>query len=320
MMRQAGRYLPEYRAVRAKVDFMTLCKTPDLACEVTVQPVDILGVDAAVIFSDILVLLEAMGLPVFFGKDGGPKIERAIASESDIDKLHLPDIAKDLGYVGEAIRRTAAILSPRSIPVIGFAGAPFTLACYAVEGETSREFNRTKRFLQREPRAFAALLGKIAEGVTLHLRGQIEAGASVVQLFDTWGGILDQATYRSVVLPVLQKTISSLGSTGVPVVLYVNGSTPHLESMRDSGADVLSVDWRMPLSSVRQRVGMEKVLQGNLDPTMLYAPPDEIAKRTKKMIVDHGASKLIANLGHGMLPDIPVEHAKAFVEAIRNFK
>ncbi len=317
LMRQAGRYLPQYRAIRAGVDFLTLCKTPELASRVSLQPVDILGVDAAVIFSDILVLLEAMGLHIHFAKDHGPRIEHPLRSVSDIRRLHPPDIAKDLRYVGEAIRLTSDTLRPRNIPVIGFAGAPFTLACYAIEGETSREFNKTKRFMNEDPKNFALLLAKLADGIALHLQGQIEAGASAVQIFDTWGGILSREDYLLFALPALQRAIDGVRRLGAPVILYVNGSTPHLEAMAETGADVLSVDWRLPLSEVRRRVGRKVALQGNLDPTVLYSNPRVIRQRTRAMFADHPGPGLIANLGHGILPDIPVAHAKAFVKAVQ---
>lgn len=314
IMRQAGRYLPEYRAVRAKVDFLTLCKTPELASQVSIQPVDILGVDAAVIFSDILLLLEAMGLPIHFGKENGPQIAKTIRCSADVRALRP---LRNLSYVGEAIRLTVKALASRNIPVIGFAGAPFTLACYAVEGGTSREFNQTKRFMTTNPKTFVILLKKLAEGIVSHLRGQIEAGATAVQLFDTWGGILSREHYRTFALPGLQHIMESLKLLGVPIILYVNGGTPHLETMVETGADVLSVDWRLPLSEVRRRVGNKVTLQGNLDPACLYASPKVIRKAVRTMLADHPGRGLIANLGHGILPDTPVEHARTFVDEVR---
>jgi uroporphyrinogen decarboxylase len=319
-MRQAGRYLPEYREVRSKVDFLTLCKTPELACKVTVQPIDRLNVDAAVIFSDILVLLEAMGMPLRFGNDHGPKIDETIQTEIHVKKLRLTEIEKNLSYVGAAVRMTTEALRDRNVPVIGFAGAPFTLACYAVEGQTSREFTKTKRFMNENPKLFEALLNKLADGVALHLRAQVEAGAKAVQLFDSWGGILSQEMYRRFVLPALQRAIQPLKKLSASVILYVNGSTPHLETMAQSGADVLSVDWRIPLSEARRRVGPKLALQGNLDPTSLFAAPETIAASTKAMLQDHQGPGYIANLGHGILPDVPVEHAKTFVETVQKWK
>jgi uroporphyrinogen decarboxylase len=320
MMRQAGRYLPEYRAIRAKVDFLTLCKTPALAAEVTVQPVDLLGVDAAVIFSDILVLLEAMGLPVQFGKDHGPRIEKTVRSTEDVEALHNAEVSRDLKYVGEAIRLAHQKLVDRNIPIVGFAGAPFTLACYAIEGKTSRDFHVTKRLLHEHPKVFTALMKKISEGVAQHLLFQIESGAAAVQIFDTWAGILSREDYRTFILPFMKSITETLPNTEVPIILYVNGSTPHLEAMAESGATVLSVDWRTPLSEVRKRVGPHLCLQGNLDPTMLYSSPSVIRKKTEAMLRDHNSPKLVANLGHGMLPDIPVDHAKTFIQTIQRYK
>jgi len=319
-MRQAGRYLPEYRKIRSTVDFLTLCKTPELAAQVTLQPVDILGVDAAVIFSDILVLLEAMGMPVEFGTDHGPRLSKPISSDSDINALQTQDIGSKLKYVGEAIRLTARELESRNIPVIGFCGAPFTLACYAVEGKTSRDFNKTKKFMYENPNRFVHLLEKLADGVRTHLENQITAGARAVQLFDSWGGVLSQEAYARWVLPALQRIIEPLKKLNTPIILYVNGSSPHLESMRKSGAHVLSVDWRMPLSHVRQQVGAHVALQGNLDPTVLYQAPDQIQNSVLQMAAQHPEPGWVANLGHGILPDIPVEHARVFVDTIKNYK
>ncbi len=320
LMRQAGRYLPQYQAIRAKVDFLTLCKTPELAAEVSIQPVDILEVDAAIIFSDILVVLEAMGVPIHFDPENGPKIPKTIYSAADIEKLQSTRVAESLGYVAKAIGLVGKILTPRGIPVIGFAGAPFTLACYLIEGETSREFNKTKRFMNESPKAFILLLEKLAMGVKLFLEMQIQAGAAAVQLFDTWGGILSQEAYQKFALPALQQIVQPLKKFHIPIILYINGSTPHLESMRESGAHVLSVDWRLPLSVVRKRVGKKVCLQGNLDPTTLYAHPRVIAKTTHAMLADHPGPGLIANLGHGVLPDIPLEHVQAFVRAVKEFR
>jgi uroporphyrinogen decarboxylase len=317
MMRQAGRFLPEYRAVRATVDFLTLCKTPELAAQVTLQPIDILGVDAAVIFSDILVLLEAMGLPIEFGRNHGPKIQKTIRTEADLKVLRFPDIERDLKYVGDAIRLASKVLTPRNIPVLGFAGAPFTLACYAVEGETSRDFNQTKCLMNSAPKTFTKLLDKLADGIASHLIGQIEAGARAVQLFDTWAGVLSKTDYRNLVLPSLQRAIAPIKSMKIPVILYVNGSTPHLETMANSGADVLSVDWRLPLSEVRAQVGPKIGLQGNLDPALLFANRDTVQSATKSILDQHPGSGFIANLGHGILPNTPVDNVRAFVDTIK---
>lgn len=319
MMRQAGRYLPEYRAVRQKVDFISLCRTPDLAAEVTLQPIDILGVDAAVIFSDILVVPEAMGIPVTFEERGGPKLARRIATAGDVESLVPPDPASDLSYVGEAIRRVRRSLEPRGIPVLGFAGAPFTLAAYMIEGETSRDFTKTRRALHADPVLFRRLLGKIADAVGHFLRFQIESGASAVQIFDTWAGLLGQETFRTFALPAIARAIDAVKGLGAPVILYVNGSAQHIESMAHSGADVISVDWRLSLDEVRRRSGDRVGIQGNLDPAALYAPPDRVRESTAAMLARHPGPGLVANLGHGLFPDTPVEGARAFVDTIREW-
>ncbi|MCC7517692.1 MAG: uroporphyrinogen decarboxylase [Verrucomicrobiae bacterium] len=317
MMRQAGRYLPAYRAVRDKVSFHTLCRDPALATEVTLQPVDELGVDAAVIFSDILVLLEAMGIGVSFEGGSGPRLARAVRSASDAQALRDPDPADNLDYVGEAIRRTTEILTPRETPVIGFAGAPFTLACYAIEGETRRDFPLARQTLAADPAFFSALLDRLADAVAAHLRMQIEAGAAAVQIFDSWGGLLGRDEWRRIVLPSLRRTIASARAAGAPVILYVGGSAPHLEAMSDSGADVLSVDWRLPLDEVRRRVGHGVALQGNLDPTALFAPPATVRAATRQMLAAHPGPGHVANLGHGILPTTPVASARAFIETVK---
>ncbi len=319
MMRQAGRYLPEYRAVRQKVDFLSLCRTPELAAEVTLQPVDILGVDAAVIFSDILVLPEAMGIPVTFEERGGPKLARRIATAGDVESLVPPDPASDLRFVGDAIRLTRRTLGPRGIPVLGFAGAPFTLAAYMIEGETSRDFTKTRRAMHADPPLFRRLLGKIADAMGQFLRFQIEAGASAVQIFDTWAGLLGQDAFRSFALPAISRAIDAVKGLGAPVILYVNGSAQHIESMAQSGADAISVDWRVPLDQVRRRAGDKVGIQGNLDPAALYSPPAQVREATAAMLARHPGPGLVANLGHGLFPDTPVEGARAFVDTIREW-
>ena len=320
MMRQAGRYLPAYREVRKTVSFQALCRDPDLATKVTLQPVDEFGVDAAVIFSDILVLIEAMGIGVSFEAGEGPRLARTVRTAADAKALRDPDPERDLGYVGEAIRRVSAALAPRGVPVLGFAGAPFTLACYAIEGETSRDFNPARQALAADPVFFSALLDRLADAVAAHLLMQVKAGASAVQIFDSWGGLLGRDDYRRAILPSLRRAIATVRTAGVPVILYVGGSSPHLEAMVESGADVLSVDWRLPLDEVRRRVGTNVALQGNLDPTRLFAPVGEVREVTRKMLAAHPGPGLIANLGHGILPTTPVESARAFIEAVRSSK
>ncbi|MBX7157791.1 MAG: uroporphyrinogen decarboxylase [Verrucomicrobiae bacterium] len=318
MMRQAGRYLPEYRAVRAQVDFLTLCRTPDLAAEVTMQPVELLEVDAAVIFSDILLILDAMGLPLSFVNGDGPRFSKTISHEDEINELDITHITQKLSYVYNAIRITSQKLNTLNIPVIGFAGAPFTLAAYAIEGETSREFHRTKKFLFQNPAGFQKLLKKLSQAIVEHLDVQLTAGAQAVQIFDTWGGLLGREVYEKYVLPSMQEIFTSLKQRGCPTIFYMNGSTPHLENMARSGADVLSVDWRLPLTEVRKRIGKKVALQGNLDPTQLYASPDCIKEITLNMLREHPDPGYIVNLGHGILPDTPVNHVKAFLQTVRS--
>ncbi len=321
MMRQAGRYLPEYRAVRKQVDFLTLCRTPALAAEVTLQPIDILGVDAAVIFSDILVVLEALGLEVTFEEGGGPRLPRTISCDTDLSPLSSGQIADTLSYVGDSIGLVARELTPRRIPVLGFAGAPFTLASYAIEGMTSREFLKTRKLLRTEPAIFARILDRIADAVADHLLAQIEAGASAVQIFDTWAGLLNRADFEQFALPSIQKAIARVHEKSpVPVILYVKGSNHLLQSMILSGADCLSLDWRTPLADARRAAGAQIALQGNLDPTVLYADPDTIRHSTRKLLSHHPQPGHIVNLGHGILPDTPVEHARAFIQTVKEWR
>lgn len=317
IMRQAGRYLPEYRAVRAKHSFMEMCKTPEVAAEVSLQPVDLIGVDAAIIFSDILIPLEAMGVPVVF-TEKGPKLE-PIRTLHEIEQLRIPEPETDLPFVAEAIRILHQQLDGR-VPVIGFSGAPFTLASYAVDGGGSKDYAQTKKLMVREPAAFATLLDKIADTVARSLIAQVRAGAELVQVFDSWGGILGEADYRRFSLPATRKAIETVRrETGVPVTLYLGGG-PHLvDAMVETTADVLSLDWRADLGDVLDRHGDKIAVQGNLDPTVLYADPErirsEVARIARRVA---GRPGHIWNLGHGILPNIPVESARAFVEAAKN--
>ncbi len=317
IMRQAGRYLPEYRAVREKHSFMEMCKTPELAAEVSHQPVERLGVDAAIIFSDILLPLEAMGLPVEF-TEKGPKLAQPIRSLADIVNLGIPDPAEDLPFVAEAIRILAQRLDGK-VPILGFSGAPFTLAAYAVDGGGSKDYAQTKKLLMTEPKAFGLLLDKLAETIARSLEAQIKAGASIVQIFDSWGGVLSEAAYREFALPATRKAIEAVKTrTGVPVIYYLGGGPHLLTPMVRTGADVLSLDWRLDLGKVLDRHGKKVAVQGNLDPTLLYADPARIRAEVAKIRASiANRPGHIWNLGHGILPDIPVAHAQAFVEAAR---
>lgn len=311
MMRQAGRYLPEYRAIRANHPFLEVCKTPDLAAEVSLQPFRILGVDAIIVFSDILIPAEAMGLKLELG-DAGPNLPEPISSSADVDRLRLFDPESDTGFLPEAIRRIVREVGP-TVPVLGFAAAPWTLACYMVEGRGSDVFAKTKSFFRREPRVFRKLLRRIAEATVPYLQAQIAAGATAVQLFDTWCGELSLAEYEEFVLPATQEIISAVGAVA-PVIYYTKASHHLMPAVVRSGANVLSVDWRVDLAALRDEFGPRITLQGNLDPTVLLGPPEAIRKQTQEIVASLGGAGHILNLGHGILQQTPVENARLFIE------
>jgi uroporphyrinogen decarboxylase len=311
MMRQAGRYLPEYREIRANHSFLQVCKTPDLAVEVSLQPFRRLGVDAIIIFSDILIPAEAMGLKLELG-DAGPNLPQPVRNEADVKKLRLFDPNMDTGFLMEALRRTIKHVGP-DVPVLGFAASPWTLACYMVEGSTKEGFTTVKSFLNNEPRIFRSLLRKIAQATILYLNGQIEAGVTAVQLFDTWCGELDLADYTEFVLPVVQEVIAGLKAK-VPVIYYTKASHHLLPAVIRAGADVLSVDWRISLPELRELAGPRIALQGNLDPTLLFASAETIRRRTMELVAELGGKGHILNLGHGILQHTPVENAKLFIQ------
>ena len=314
LMRQAGRYLPEYRAIREKTDFLTLCKTPELAAEVSLQPVRTLGVDAAILFADILLPLEAMGAELQFVKGDGPSFPNPVRSREDIGRLRDPDVNSTLGYVFDAMRLVRHELEDK-IPVIGFGGTPWTLAAYLVEGGGSKHFDKLLAWSYSDPEGLAVLLDRIAGTSIAYLNGQIDAGAQALQLFDTWGGLLDLQRWRTLALPPLQKIVEGIAGR-VPLIYYVNGGGHLLEGMDELPVDVLSVDWRQPLSRVRQVVG-NRTLQGNFDPAALLGPIPEIERRVAKVIEEGRGGGHIVNLGHGILPMTPVDNAKAFVSAVQ---
>jgi uroporphyrinogen decarboxylase len=314
IMRQAGRYLPEYRAVRQKVDFLTLCKTPELAAEVTIQPVDILGVDAAILFADILLPLEAMGAELVFTKGDGPSFPHPVRTREDVARLRSPEVEETLGYVFDAMRLVRRELDGR-VPVLGFGGTPWTLAAYLVEGGGSKQYEHLLAWSYGDPEGLALLLDRIAETSIAYLRGQVAAGAQALQLFDTWGGLLDLDRWRAIALPPLRKVAEALRGS-VPLIYYVNGGSHLLPGLAELPVDVLSVDWRQPLSQVRKAVG-PRVLQGNLDPAALLAPIPEIERRTAALIENGKGGGHIVNLGHGILPMVPVANAKAFVDTVK---
>jgi uroporphyrinogen decarboxylase len=317
MMRQAGRYLPEYRAIRAKSDFLTMCRTPELAAEVTIQPVDIVGVDAAIIFSDILVIPEAMGMHLVMEESRGPSFPEPVRSREDVDRLRTADPEKDLRYVMEALEVTKRTLSGR-VPLIGFAGSPWTLATYIIEGRGSKNYQATKRMMLDEPETLTSLLDKLASGVRLFLEAQIAAGAEAVQIFDTLGGVLTPDHYRKFSLDYLHKIVSSMERSGVPVIVFSKGANHSLGELSEIGADVVGVDWTADLAVVRSSIGERVALQGNLDPSFLYGSPEAIRHEARSVLRKYGRGPgHIFNLGHGILPDVPVEHAKALIRAVR---
>jgi uroporphyrinogen decarboxylase len=321
MMRQAGRYLPEYREVRARADFLTMVHTPELAVRVTLQPVDILGVDAAIIFSDILVVPAAMGLALTVEEGTGPRFHDPIGSPRDLERLREVDVERDLGHVLEALRLTRAELRGR-VPLIGFAGAPWTLMSYMVEGSGTKTFSRAKRFLVEQPRSAHQLLRELAATVGRFLQAQVAAGAQALQVFDSWAAALGPRDFREFALPYLAEVVRTVRGTGVPVIAFAPGAGWALEEIASAtGADVIGVDWQTDATEARRRLSpMPVALQGNLDPTWLYAPPPEIERRTHAMLDAFGGVGHIANLGHGILPDVPVEHAAAFVRAVQAWR
>jgi uroporphyrinogen decarboxylase len=311
MMRQAGRYLPEYRAIRANHAFLEVCKTPDLAVEVSLQPFRLLGVDAVIVFSDILIPAEAMGIKLELG-DAGPNLPEPVRSKRDVEKLKLFDPEIDTAFLPEAIRRIVREVGPE-VPVLGFAAAPWTLACYMVEGRTREGFATVKSFLLHESATFRELLHRIAQATIPYLRAQIAAGAAAVQLFDTWCGELSLGDYQEFALPAVQEIISGLdGST--PVIYYTKASHHLLPAVARSGANVLSVDWRVDMRALREKLGPRIALQGNVDPAVLFGPPEEIRRATQEAVSALGGTGHILNLGHGILQHTPVENAKLFIE------
>jgi uroporphyrinogen decarboxylase len=311
MMRQAGRYLPEYREIRAKHAFLEVCKTPDLALEVSLQPFRRLGVDAVIVFSDILIPAEAMGLKLELG-DAGPNLPEPVRSEADVNKLRIFDPERETGFLMEAIRRIVREVGP-TVPLLGFAAAPWTLACYMVEGRTKEGFATVKNFLYRDPAAFETLLFKIAQATVGYLKAQIAAGAAAVQLFDTWCGELSLADYETYALPAVREIITRIDSE-VPMIYYTKASHHLLPAIARSGADVLSVDWRVNLREAREMLGPRIALQGNVDPAVLFGPPEKIRQATLEAAESLGGVGHILNLGHGILPGTPVENAQLFIE------
>ena len=311
MMRQAGRYLPEYRAIRANHSFLEVCKTPDLAVEVSLQPFRLLGVDAVIVFSDILIPAEAMGLKLELG-DAGPNLPNPVRTKRDVETLKIFDPEIETGFLPEAIRRIASEVGP-TVPVLGFAAAPWTLACYMVEGRAKEGFATVKSFLLSEPAVFHELLHRIAQATIPYLKAQIAAGAAAVQLFDTWCGELSLLDYEDFALPATQEIISALAGSA-PVIYYTKASHHLLPAVARSGANVLSVDWRVDMRALREQLGPRIAIQGNIDPAVLFGPAGEIRHATQKAMSALGGTGHILNLGHGILQHTPVENARLLIE------
>lgn len=321
MMRQAGRYLPEYRATRAEAgDFMSLCKNPELACEVTLQPLRRFALDAAILFSDILTIPDAMGLGLYFETGEGPRFERPVRSLADVQKLGVPDPEQELGYVMDAVRTIRRELKG-AVPLIGFSGSPWTLATYMVEGGSSKAFTRIKKMMYAEPQTLHLLLDKLADSVIVYLNAQIRAGAQSVMVFDTWGGALTGRDYREFSLHYMHKIVDGLlrehDGRRVPVTLFTKGGGQWLEAIADTGCDAVGLDWTTSLADARARIGSRVALQGNMDPSMLYAPPARIEQEVASLLAEFGAGTgHVCNLGHGIHPDVDPAHAGVFVEAV----
>ncbi|PCJ83939.1 MAG: uroporphyrinogen decarboxylase [Flavobacteriales bacterium] len=326
LMRQAGRILPEYRKVRKSVSgFKELVQTPELACEVTLQPVDILGVDAAIIFSDILVIPEAMGLPYQLIENKGPFFEKTIKGLDDIDSLKIANPKEDLHYVLEAIRLTKTELDGK-VPLIGFAGAPWTIFCYMLEGSGSKTFSKARKFLYTQHELAHQLLQKITDSTIAYLQAQFEAGADIVQLFDSWAGVLSPQLYKEFSLRYISQICDSIknqhsaNSIQRPVIVFAKGAYFSLKELGKLNCDVIGLDWNMDISESRKLIGETKTLQGNLDPAVLYADFQTIKNETKKMLNNFGPKQHIANLGHGVYPDTDVERVKCFIETIKEYE
>ncbi len=326
IMRQAGRYLKQYQKIRKKVDFLTLCKTPELAAEVTIQPIDALGVDAAILFSDILIPVEAMGLKVRFLEKKGPVLSPPVRSESHVKKLLIPKPENDLHFVLDAIKVLRKELHNR-VPLIGFSGAPLTTATYMIEGGSSKNFLQTKKMIFQTPDLFSALMDKVTATITEYLKAQIKAGAQTVQLFDTWAGIFSPVDYRAYVLPYVKRVIKDiknwqkLNKTGhIPIIYFVGACCGLLEEIKMCGADVLGVDWRINIEDAIKRIGNRYSVQGNLDPCTLFMPKDKIKDRVKSVLKNASSARgHIFNLGHGVLPETPVENVVSMVEMVHSY-
>tara|TARA_B100000575_G_scaffold234391_1_gene195965 strand:- start:1296 stop:2318 length:1023 start_codon:yes stop_codon:yes gene_type:complete len=317
MMRQAGRYLPDFMKLKEKYDFFTRCRTPELVTEITLMPINQIGVDAAIIFSDILVVLQAMNIEVEMREGIGPFLPNPIKDKESLNQVILPDVHEHLGYVFDAVKFTKKELNNR-VPLIGFAGAPWTLFCYALQGQGSKNFNTAKAFCYQHPELAKELLQKITTTTIAYLREKVKAGADVIQLFDSWGGLLSPKDYQVFSWFYSQQIIDALSSS-VPVIIFGKGCWFALPEMGKSGASAIGVDWTCSARNARYLSGGQVTLQGNFDPSKLLLPISEIKLQVKQMINEFGKESYIVNLGHGILPNVPVDHAKAFVDAVKEY-
>ena len=318
MMRQAGRYLPDFMKLKEKYDFFTRCRTPELATEITVMPIHQVGTDAAILFSDILVVPQAMNIEVEMKPGVGPWLPNPVRSMDDVNKVIVPNIDETLGYVLEAVKMTKKELNDE-VPLIGFAGSPWTILCYAVQGQGSKNFDIAKKFCFTNPQAAHTLLQKITDTTIAYLKAKVEAGVDAVQIFDSWGGMLSPRDYDEFSWKYIQQIIDALKGD-IPVIAFGKGCWFALDKMAKSGASALGIDWTCSPEMARKFTGGEITLQGNFDPSRLYSPPSEIKDMVHTMIHEFGKDRYIVNLGHGILPDIPVENAIAFVEAVKEYK
>lgn len=324
MMRQAGRYLPEYKATRAEAgDFIALCKNTELACEVTLQPLRRFPLDAAILFSDILTIPDAMGLGLYFETGEGPRFEKPIKNVSDVKNIPIPDPEMELGYVMDAVRAIRKALNG-DVPLIGFSGSPWTLATYMVEGGSSKAFTKIKKMMYEDPKTLHLLLDKLADSVILYLNAQVRAGAQSLMIFDTWGGVLTKRDYLEFSLRYMHKIVDGLirenDGRRVPVTLFTKGGGQWLEEMAATGCDALGLDWTTEIADARRRVGDKVALQGNMDPSMLYASPARIEEEVQHILAGFGKGEgHVFNLGHGIHQDVAPEHAGTFVDAVHRF-
>lgn len=317
MMRQAGRYLPEFIEIKKKYDFFTRCRTPELASEITVQPIRRFGMDAAILFSDILVIPQAMNIDVEMKPNFGPYLPNPIRSQKDVNNVIVPDVNVELDYVMKGIKATKELLN-NEVPLIGFAGSPWTILCYAVQGEGSKNFDKAKAFCFTKPTAAHELLQKITDTTIHYLKAKVKAGVNAVQIFDSWGGMLSPDDYQEFSWPYINQIIEAL-KNDAPVIAFGKGCWFALREMANSNAAALGIDWTCSAQNARYLTGGKITLQGNFDPSRLLSPPAEIKKMVTQMINDFGKDRYIVNLGHGILPNIPVDHAKAFIDAVKTY-